>query len=104
MGVVLIGQFFILSAHAAQNAKVVVDSATVYEKPQVDSKVVGTVNKDTTIAVSNVATNGFYKSRIPSGAIGWISGNDISTGAVTGAPAKAQTESSPKKKKNEETK
>lgn len=72
---------------AAQTAKVVVDSASVFDQPQITGFVVGTVPKDTTIAVSNAPTNGFFKSRIPGGVVGWISGNDIVTGAAATAPS-----------------
>ncbi len=82
--ILIFSMVFSLNAIAAQNAKVVVDNASVLDKPQPDGAVVGTVPKDTTIAVSNVPTNGYFKSRIPSGAIGWISGNDLLT---TAAPA-----------------
>lgn len=65
------------SAHAAQVGRVVVDQASVREFPQEGSRVVGTVAKDEQVTVSNVPTQGFYKARIKSGQIGWISGNDI---------------------------
>lgn len=93
-------------AQAAQTAKVVVDSASVLDKPQPDGAVVGSVQKDTNIAVSNVATNGYYKSRIPGGTVGWISGADIQVG-VAGAAAPAEAapvaEKKPEKKKKDET-
>ena len=81
------GILFSNESNAAQTAKVVVDSANVYDQPQDSGSVVGSVPKDTTIAVSNVPTNGFFKSRIPSGVVGWISGNDILTGAAATTPA-----------------
>jgi len=65
---------------AAQAGKVQVDTANLYEQPQPDSTVIGTVVKDTLIAVSNVQTNGFFKARIPGGVVGWISGNDVLAG------------------------
>jgi len=66
-----------IDAYAARNAKVIVDSALVYEFPKNDSAVIGKVTKDLSIQVSNQQTNGFFKTRITSGAIGWISGVDI---------------------------
>ena len=94
---IMIGMMFgflsVVSVHAAQPAKVIVEMANVYDKPQEGAAVVGTVPKDTSIAVSNVATNGFYKSRIPSGAIGWVSGNDILAG--TPAAEEATPEATP---------
>lgn len=104
LGFIFLGPVFLSTAQAAQNAKVIVDSASVYDKPQADGIVIGTVTKDTTIAVSNTPTNGFYKSRIPGGAIGWISGNEIVTGAgATGGeappPAETVAETPQKKKK-----
>lgn len=104
---ILIFVLMLTSAHAAQTAKVIVDTASVYDKPQADGVVIGTVLKDTSIAVSNAPTNGFYKSRIPGGAIGWISGNDILTGAVPAAaeaakPAETAEAAPPPKKKKKE--
>jgi len=96
IGLILIGQLFAFSVFAAQNAKVLVDSAKVYDKPQADGKVVGTVTKGVSLAVSNLPTSGFYKTRIPSGAIGWVAGSDISTSTAPEA-ASAQV----KKKKSE---
>ena len=81
--IIVFGLVFGLSVNAAQTAKVVVENANVYDKPQADSSVVGTVPKDASISVSNVPTNGFFKSRIPSGVIGWISGSDILAAGVT---------------------
>ena len=101
--IIFIGIMFSMSVNAAQTAKVLVDNANVLEKPQPDSAVVGTVPKDTSIAVSNAPTNGFFKSRIPSGTIGWISGNDILTSATPVAssestPASTDTKKEKKKK------
>jgi hypothetical protein len=98
--IIFIGMMFSMSAQAAQTAKVLVDNANVLEKPQADSAVVGTVPKDTSIAVSNTPTNGFFKSRIPSGTIGWISGNDILT---TAAPATAVTTTETKKERKKKS-
>jgi hypothetical protein len=99
--IMLIFGLMFSSAHAAQTATVIVDSASVYDKPQPDGVVVGTVTKDTSIAVSNAPTNGFYKSRIPGGAIGWVSGNDILTGSPPAGAVKPEetTESTPRTKK-----
>jgi hypothetical protein len=90
-----------LSVQASQSAKVLVDSASVLDKPQIEGTVVGTVPKDTSIQVSNVPTNGYYKSRIPSGVVGWVSGNDILTG---GAPAAAVADAGAAPKRPEKKK
>lgn len=99
----MMAMFIGFSAMAAQNAKVIVDSANVYDKPQTDGAVVGTVTKDSKIAVSNQPTNGFYKTRTLSGALGWISGNDISTAAVADESSGNSGASSDSKKPKKET-
>ena len=87
--IMVLGVIFIslsgFSSFAAQTAKVVVGSANLLDKPQAGGSVLGTVAQDTSISVSNAATNGFYKSRIPSGVVGWISESDILTGAAPAA-------------------
>jgi uncharacterized protein YgiM (DUF1202 family) len=65
------------SVYAAQTVKVIVDEAKVFEKSQSDSTVIGTVAKNKSISVSNAQTNGYYKTKIPNGAIGWILGTDV---------------------------
>lgn len=79
---------------AAQVGEVVVDRAQVYQYPQATSKVVGTLQRGETIAVSNLATEGFYKARLANGETGWLSGNDIHAGAKP-APKKAVREIAP---------
>lgn len=75
----LLGITFVFSfqALAARNAKIVVKSANVHSFPRPDSKVIGTISYDFPIQVSNFQTNGFFKTRIPGGMLGWISGSDI---------------------------
>ncbi len=65
------------TAMAAQLGKVIVDSANVLEYPNAGAKVVSSVKKNSVLQVSNLATEGFYKVRLPSGDLGWVSGNDV---------------------------
>lgn len=78
-GVVLgfLSAVMIPAAHAAQVGKVIVDQASVHEYPQENSRVIAKVPKDEQVTVSNVPTQGFYKARVKSGQVGWISGNEI---------------------------
>ena len=66
-----------LPALAAQNAKVIVPSAKIYLYPQAASKVVLILKEGESIQISNLPTEGFYKMRLPTGELGWVSGNDI---------------------------
>jgi hypothetical protein len=84
-------------AFAARNAKVITDQAKVFEFPRPDSQLIGTVIKDLSIQVSNSQTNGFFKSRIPGGKIGWISGSDVFV--TTPEPSPEQLKDFDEKKK-----
>ena len=64
-------------ANAAQLGKIIVDKADVHEFPQQESKTIFSLGKDEMIAVSNLPTEGFYKVRLKSGELGWLSGNDV---------------------------
>lgn len=64
-------------AQAAQVGRVIVDQAALHEFPQEGSAILARIPKDTQVTVSNVPTSGFYKARIQSGQVGWISGNDL---------------------------
>ncbi len=78
--IAMISIFFGLMAAPAQAAhlgKIIVDEADVREFPQEKAKAIATLKKDEEIAVSNLPTEGFYKVRLKSGELGWISGNDI---------------------------
>ncbi len=77
------------SALAAQIGKIVVDEASVYEFPQRSAKVVGKLPKGAEQTVSNLPTDGFFKTKLSTGDIGWISGNDILVG-TGGAPASSK--------------
>ena len=88
-------------AHAAKMAKVVVESARVLDKPQSDATEISKIPKDTTIPVSNNQTNGYYKTKISSGQLGWISGADILAGETIGAPAASVKEEKKTEKKSE---
>lgn len=67
-------------AWAAQNGRVVVEDAPVYEFPQKSSKVILRLKKDSVHAVSNLKTEGYYKIRLQGGETGWVSGNDLLAG------------------------
>ncbi len=60
-------------AWAARPGRVDVEGAEVYEGPGSSFKVVDKLPKGTPLAVSNVATEGFFKVRTPSGAVGFMS-------------------------------
>jgi len=84
--------WFISGAVAAQSGKVISSDASVYLYPQSSSRVIGKLPKDSMQNVSNLPTEGFYKVKLPSGEMGWISGNDI---FVNGAKASSVPERAP---------
>jgi hypothetical protein len=67
-------------ALAAQTAQVIVPSANVYLYPAASSKVLAKLGQGDSIVVSNLPTEGFFKTRLRTGDMGWISGNDILSG------------------------
>ncbi|MBU6154385.1 MAG: hypothetical protein KGP28_08810 [Bdellovibrionales bacterium] len=69
--------FFCSTSFGAQLGKIIVDSANVLEFPKAESKTVSTLKKNSVLQVSNLPTEGFYKVRLPSGDLGWVSGNDM---------------------------
>ncbi len=97
--------FLCSSSFAAQLGKVIVDTANVLEYPKAGSKVISTVKRNAVLQVSNLATEGFYKSRLPSGDVGWISGNDVFV-LPAGSPAEvgAPPGEAPLRKKESESK
>lgn len=78
------------AALAAQVGTIIVDEAQVHQFPQGGSNVITTLPRDQSLAVSNIPTEGFYKVRLPSGELGWISGNDMLVGKKPAAPASAE--------------
>ncbi|MBS1957899.1 MAG: SH3 domain-containing protein [Bdellovibrionales bacterium] len=91
LGFFVVNAALVMSSQAAQVGKIVVDTAEVHEYPQAGSKVIAKVSKNESVTVSNVPTEGFYKARVRSGQIGWISGNDIlvsNKGASRSAPSR----------------
>lgn len=64
--------FFQNSAQAAQTAVIDVDIAPILNIPQMGAPMVEKVRRGTTVTLSNVPTEGFYKVRLPSGVVGWI--------------------------------
>jgi hypothetical protein len=64
--------FLVLTA--ARPARILTQTAEVFEEPAGDSTVLENLPFDTGVAVSNEPTEGFYKVRTPSGKVGWISG------------------------------
>jgi hypothetical protein len=75
------------AAQAAQVAQVIVTSANVYLYPQSGSKVISKLPRGESLAISNLPTEGFYKVRLASGDMGWVSGNDILSNAGSGTEA-----------------
>jgi uncharacterized protein YgiM (DUF1202 family) len=73
-------------AKAAQVAEVIVPQANVYLYPQASSKVISKLGRGESLAVSNIATEGFYKVRLKNGDMGWVSGNDILSGGSSTSP------------------
>jgi hypothetical protein len=76
-----------LAAHAAKNAVVEADEAELRHDPQVLSEVIKTVKRGTAIVVANTPERGFYKSRLPDGTLGFISGDAISIYPIGGPTA-----------------
>ncbi len=58
---------------AARPARVITGTAEVYADPSAESTVLETLQFDAALAVSNVATEGFFKVRTADGKVGWIS-------------------------------
>jgi hypothetical protein len=79
---------------------VIVESANVLEFPKSGSKMISSVKKNSVLQVSNLATEGFYKARLPSGDLGWVSGNDIFVMPMENAVPESNQdlEDAPKKK------
>lgn len=65
------------SAHAARPARVEVDGAQVLSGPSIGSPVVTTVRRGAAIAASNLPTEGFYKVRLGTGEVGWMSAESL---------------------------
>ncbi len=88
------------TSFAAQLGKVIVESANVLEFPKSGANMISSVKKNSVLQVSNLATEGFYKARLPSGDLGWISGNDIFVMPMdnAGSQSPATQEEAPKKK------
>ena len=80
---------FGFAAKAAQVGQVVVEEAHVYQYPQSGSKVIANLKRGETVPVSNLPTEGFFKAKLSSGEMGWLSGNDIHAGAVPSAKSGA---------------
>ncbi len=79
----LLTQFLLLPiTQAAQTGEVIVEEAQVYQYPQAGSKVIGRLKRAQTVPVSNLPTEGFYKTRLSNGETGWLSGNDILAGTA----------------------
>jgi hypothetical protein len=83
-------------AKAAQVGTVIVDEASVVEYPQRGSRELSTVDRDAVLAVSNLPTEGFYKVRLASGDLGWISGNDIIVGKGANSHSRSKARKVPK--------
>jgi len=103
LGWILCFGFWGTAALAAQFGKVIVDSANVLEFPNGGAKPISALKRNSVLQVSNVATEGFYKVRLPSGDIGWVSGNDIfvmqsdpSAGTPRPGPVETKSEEAPK--------
>jgi hypothetical protein len=88
------------SSFAAQLGKVIVESANVLEFPKSGSKMISSVKKNSVLQVSNLPTEGFYKVRLPSGDLGWVSGNDVFVMPMDNAVPESNQdlEDAPKKK------
>jgi hypothetical protein len=85
-------------ALAAQTAQVIVPSANVYLYPAASSKVLAKLGQGDSIVVSNLPTEGFFKTRLRTGDMGWISGNaPLMPNAAPPAP-EAEVRHKPKKK------
>lgn len=91
--------FFVQIAEAARTAKVLVENAKVFDKPQPNAAEIGQLKKDSSILVSNNQTNGFYKTKIPSGELGWISGVDVLAGDMVASSSSTSTEPNKNTKK-----
>ena len=90
--VILNFSLFSENAFAARAAKVIVKVAVLHEFPQAKSKVIGKLNQDEAIAVSNKPIEGFYKTRLSTGELGWISGNDVLISEASSGEKKSNVE------------
>jgi hypothetical protein len=78
---------------------VIVENAKVFDKPQPDATEIGQLNKDSSIYVSNTQTNGYFKTKIPDGQLGWVSGSDVLAGEPVAAATAATEETKKGSKK-----
>jgi Bacterial SH3 domain len=67
---------FVGQAQAAP-AAVSVFEANVHAEPNAQSEKLSTLNEDTRISVSEVASDGWRKTRLPDGQVGWIEDKNV---------------------------
>lgn len=87
-------------ALAAQKGRVTNDDATVFKTPDFDGEVIGTLRTGEIYDISDKQRGPFFKIRVRSGVVGWISDADIAPlGSISmpsrpTAPAKAKNKKS----------
>lgn len=74
------------SAPKSQKGTVISEEAMVYQNPDFDSPVVGTVHRGENYDISIGRKGPFYKVRLKPGSLGWIGDNDIVPGANRVSP------------------